>query len=89
MATHFRTPHVLGIALSTIYTILKHKDSIKEHVKGSAPLKSTLFTKQRPDVLHKAEKLLFGYHLGGVMVSMLAIRLKVRGFKPGRDDGFF
>jgi hypothetical protein len=27
-------------------------------------------------------------HLGGVMVSVLAIRPKVGGFKPGRGDGF-
>jgi hypothetical protein len=28
-------------------------------------------------------------HIGGVMVSVLAIEPKVRGFKPGRGDGFF
>jgi hypothetical protein len=27
-------------------------------------------------------------HLGGVMVSVLTIRPKVRGFKPVRGDGF-
>jgi hypothetical protein len=26
--------------------------------------------------------------LGGEILSVLAIRLKVRGFKPGRGDGF-
>jgi hypothetical protein len=29
-----------------------------------------------------------GSHLSGVMVCMLAIGPKVRGFKPGRGDGF-
>jgi hypothetical protein len=32
--------------------------------------------------------LLMPSRFGGVMVSMLAIGPKVRGFKPGRDDGF-
>jgi hypothetical protein len=27
-------------------------------------------------------------HLGGVMVSVLAIGLKIHGFKPSRGDGF-
>jgi hypothetical protein len=42
----------------------------------------------------KVERVLVGYvrkaslsRLGGVMVSVHAIRLKVRGFKPGGSDG--
>jgi hypothetical protein len=29
------------------------------------------------------------YPLGGVMVRILALRAKVRGFEPGQGDGFF
>jgi hypothetical protein len=31
----------------------------------------------------------YSHRLGGVMVSVLGIRLKVRGCKTGRGDGFF
>jgi hypothetical protein len=37
------------------------------------------------DSLHEHEE---PCHLGGVTVSKSAIRPKVRGFKPGRGDGF-
>ena len=45
------TPTIIGKALnlsrSTVGTIVKDKERIKEHVKGSAPMKATVITKQR------------------------------------------
>jgi hypothetical protein len=50
-----------------------------------------LYTENVPYIFWSIEIFLsmpsFG-HLGGVMVSVLAIRPKVRGFKLGRGDGF-
>jgi hypothetical protein len=53
----------LGMVVSTINMILNDKECIKQHVKGSAFMKSTIITKQHTDVLilmHEIEKLLFG-----------------------------
>jgi hypothetical protein len=51
--------------------------------------------KQCNSIAFSALTLMMGTHhiitkccLGGIMVSMLATRPKVRGFKPGRGDGF-
>ncbi|KAK7075521.1 NAD-dependent protein deacetylase sirtuin-1 [Halocaridina rubra] len=37
---------ITGLSHSTVLTIIKDKDRILEHVKGSAPMKSTVITKQ-------------------------------------------
>jgi DNA invertase Pin-like site-specific DNA recombinase len=48
----------LNLATSTVKRILNDSARIKEHVKGSAPLKSTVITKQRSGVFYEMEKLL-------------------------------
>lgn len=48
----------LGFAASTVSTILKDSARIKEHVRGSAPLKSTVITKKRSGAIYEMEKLL-------------------------------
>jgi DNA-directed RNA polymerase specialized sigma24 family protein len=35
----------LGLSASTVNTTVKDADRMKEHVKGAAPLKSTIITK--------------------------------------------
>lgn len=49
----------LKLSHSTVSTILKDKERIREAVKGSAPIKSTILTKQRQGPIHEMEKLLF------------------------------
>ncbi|XP_066228014.1 putative CENPB DNA-binding domain-containing protein 1 [Saccopteryx leptura] len=44
---------------STVSTILKDKERIREAVKGSAPMRSTVITKQRSGPIHEMEKLLY------------------------------
>ncbi|GAB1610688.1 tigger transposable element-derived protein 1-like, partial [Argonauta hians] len=48
----------LRLTHSTISTIIKDKERILEAVKGSAPMKSTVITKQRTGPFHEMEKLL-------------------------------
>uniref|UniRef100_K7FVN0 HTH CENPB-type domain-containing protein n=1 Tax=Pelodiscus sinensis TaxID=13735 RepID=K7FVN0_PELSI len=48
----------LGLSKSTICTILKDSDRIREAAKGSAPMKSTIITKKRTGLIHDMEKLL-------------------------------
>ena len=48
----------LGLSVSTVNTIVKDADRIKEHVRESAPLKSTIITKQRSRAIYKMETLL-------------------------------
>jgi hypothetical protein len=40
------------------YITVKDKECIKEHVKGSVPMKLIIVTKQHSDALHKMKKLL-------------------------------
>jgi hypothetical protein len=47
----------LGLSASTVNTIAKDADRIKEHVKGASPLKSTIITKQRSGAVYEMEKL--------------------------------
>ena len=44
---------------STVSTILKDKDRIKEAVKAAAPIKSTIITKKREGPIAEMEKLLY------------------------------
>ena len=48
----------LGLSVSTVNTIVKDADRIKEHVRRSAPMKSTIITKQRSRAIYEMEKLL-------------------------------
>jgi len=48
----------LGLSVSTVNTIVKDADRIKEHVRESAPIKSTVITKQRSRAIYETEKLL-------------------------------
>lgn len=56
------TPTIIGKALnlnrSTVGTIVKDKERIKEHVKGSAPMKATVITKQLSGLIIEMERLL-------------------------------
>jgi hypothetical protein len=46
------------LAASTVKSILNDSARIKEHVKGSAPLKSTVITKQRSGAIYEIDTLL-------------------------------
>ncbi|XP_060771024.1 tigger transposable element-derived protein 1-like isoform X4 [Neoarius graeffei] len=48
----------MKLSHSTVSTILKDKERICEAVKGSAPMRSTVITKQRTGPIHEMEKLL-------------------------------
>lgn len=48
----------LGLSVSTVNTIVKDADRIKEHVRRSAPMKSTIITKQRSRAIYETENLL-------------------------------
>ncbi|XP_066960747.1 tigger transposable element-derived protein 1-like [Macrobrachium rosenbergii] len=48
----------LQLSHSTVSTILKDKERIREAVKSSAPMRSTVITKQRSGPIHEMEKLL-------------------------------
>ncbi|XP_069832131.1 tigger transposable element-derived protein 1-like [Dendropsophus ebraccatus] len=48
----------LGLSHSTVATIIKDKHRILEHVKGSAPMKATVITKQRSGLIIEMERLL-------------------------------
>ncbi|XP_037768584.1 tigger transposable element-derived protein 1 [Chelonia mydas] len=49
---------VLGIPRSTIATILQKKEWIQKRVKGSAPIQSTVITKQHVGLIDQVERLL-------------------------------
>ena len=48
----------LGLSRSTVATIIKDKERIMKHVKGSAPMKATVITKQRSCLIIEMERLL-------------------------------
>ena len=48
----------LGLSRSTVATILKDKEHIIVHVKGSAPMKATVITKQCSGLIIEMERLL-------------------------------
>lgn len=52
------TAHQFGLSSSTISSIVKDANRIKEHVMGLAPLKSTIITKQRTGAIYQMEQLL-------------------------------
>ncbi|XP_046382271.1 tigger transposable element-derived protein 1-like [Ischnura elegans] len=73
---------LLNMAVSTINTIVKDKERIKEHVKGSACMRSTIITKQRNCLLAEMEKLLTVWmeeqHGRGTPLSFLTIQNKAK-----------
>ena len=50
--------HSLGLSRSTVATSIKDKECIMEHVKGSAPMKVTVITKQHSGLIIETERLL-------------------------------
>ena len=48
----------LSFSRSTVATILKDKERIIKHVKGSAPMQATVITKQRSGLIIEMERLL-------------------------------
>ena len=48
----------LGLSRSTVDTIIRDQEQIVEHVKGSAPMKATVITKQRSGLIIEMERLL-------------------------------
>ncbi|XP_038608665.1 zinc finger protein 500-like isoform X2 [Tachyglossus aculeatus] len=93
------TPTQIGRALdiprTTIITILKDKARIREYVRGSAPMQSTVITKRRVGLIAQVEKLLVGWledqRRGRTPVSLGAVRDKARGLyhqlKAQQGDG--
>ncbi|XP_028929217.1 zinc finger protein 496-like [Ornithorhynchus anatinus] len=93
------TPTQIGRALdiprTTIITILKDKVRIQEYVRGSAPMQSTVITKQRVGLIAQVEKLLVVWledqNRGRTPVSLGAIRDKARSLyhqlKAEQGDG--
>ena len=47
----------LGLSRSTVATILKDKERIIKHVKGSDPMKATVITKQHSGLIIEMERL--------------------------------
>lgn len=73
---------VLGLSRSTVATIIKNKGRILEHVKASAPMKSTVITKQRSGTIIKMERLLVMWledqHQQCIPVSLMLIQEKAK-----------
>ena len=74
--------NLLGLSRSTVATIIKDKQRIMEHVKGSAPMKSTVITKQRSGLLIEMEKLLILWiedqNQRRIPISLMVIQEKAR-----------
>ena len=72
----------LGLSHSTVATILKDKERIIEHVKGSASMKATVITKQRSGLIIEMERLLVLWledqNQQHILVSLLVIQEKVK-----------
>ncbi|XP_051789736.1 tigger transposable element-derived protein 1-like [Erpetoichthys calabaricus] len=74
--------HALSLSRSTAATIIKDKDRILEHVKGSAPMKSTMITKHRSGIMIEMERLLILWledqHQRCIPVSLMLIQEKAK-----------
>uniref|UniRef100_A0A673CZT8 HTH CENPB-type domain-containing protein n=1 Tax=Sphaeramia orbicularis TaxID=375764 RepID=A0A673CZT8_9TELE len=72
----------LGFSRSTVATIIKDKARILDHVKGSAPMKATVITKQRSSILIEMEKLLMLWiedqNQRRLSISLMLIQEKAR-----------
>ena len=81
---------------STVSTILKDKERIREAVKGSAPMRSTVITKQRSGHIHEMEKLLYIWMEEQIQkrtpLSLFTVQMKARSLfqtlkeRAGEDD---
>ncbi|XP_068218893.1 tigger transposable element-derived protein 1-like [Palaemon carinicauda] len=73
----------MKLSHSTVSTILKDKDRIRDAVKGSAPLRSTIITKQRTGPIHEMEKVLHVWIEDQIKkqipLSLLTVQTKARG----------
>ncbi|XP_045123812.1 tigger transposable element-derived protein 1-like [Portunus trituberculatus] len=73
---------LLGLSRSTVATIIKDKEHIMEHVKGSAPMKVTVITKQRSGLIIEMERLLVLWleeqNERRIPVSLLVIQEKAK-----------
>ena len=73
---------LLNLSRSTVATIIKDKECILEHVKGSAPMKSTVITKQRSGLIIEMERLLVLWledqNQRRVPVSLMLIQAKAK-----------
>ena len=74
--------NLLGLSRSTVATIIKDKERIMDHVKGSAPMHSTVITKQRSGLLIEMEKLLILWledqNQRRIPISLMVIQEKAR-----------
>jgi transposase-like protein len=72
----------LGFAVSTVNTIVKDAARIKEHVKGTAMLKSTIITMKREGAISEMEKLLTMWMEAQIQkhvpLSLMTIQAKAR-----------
>jgi hypothetical protein len=78
----------LDLATSTVKSILNDSARIKQHVKGSAHLKSTVITKQLSGAIYEMEKLLTMWMEDKIKkhvpLSLMTIQVKVRSlFEAG------
>ena len=73
---------LLGLSCSTVATILIDKEHIIEHVKGSAPMKATVITKQRSGLIIEMERLLVLWledqNQRRIPVSLMVIQKKAK-----------
>ncbi|XP_068605023.1 tigger transposable element-derived protein 1-like [Brachionichthys hirsutus] len=87
----------MRLSHSTVSTILKDKERIRDAVEGSAPMHSTVITKQRTGPIHEMEKLLHAWIEEQIRnrtpVSLLTVQAKARSLfqtlkeRAGRSYG--
>ena len=74
--------NLLGLSRSTVATIIKDKNRIMDHVKGSAPMQSTVITKQRSGLIIEMERLLVLWledqNQRRIPISLMIIQEKAR-----------
>ncbi|XP_066216386.1 putative CENPB DNA-binding domain-containing protein 1 [Saccopteryx leptura] len=67
---------------STLSTILKDKERIREAIKGSTPMRSTVITNQRSGPIHEMEKLLYIWMENQIQkrtpLNLFTVQMKVR-----------
>ncbi|KAI5626234.1 hypothetical protein C0J50_14224 [Silurus asotus] len=72
----------MKLSHSTVSTILKDKERIREAVKGSAPMRSTVITKQRSGHIHEMEQLLYIWMEEQIQkrtpLSLFTVQMKAR-----------
>ncbi|XP_064090764.1 tigger transposable element-derived protein 1-like [Macrobrachium nipponense] len=72
----------MKLSHSTVSTILKDKERIRDAVKGSAPMRSTVITIQRTGPIHEMEKLLHVWMEDQIQkrtpLSLFTVQMKAR-----------